>query len=95
MSDAYHDFLARKAISDPATGLACVPPLPEALFPFQRDLVAWALRRGRAAIFAGTGLGKSLMELAWGNAVAEQSAGAMVLLLAPLAVSATETPVMA
>ena len=88
MSDAYHDFLARKAISDPATGLACVPPLPEALFPFQRDLVAWALRRGRAAIFAGTGLGKSLMELAWGNAVAEQSAGAIVLLLSPLAVSA-------
>lgn len=88
MSAAYANFLARKAITDPATGLKQVPPLSGALFQFQRDLVSWALRRGRAAIFAGTGLGKSLMELAWGNAVAAQAPGAMVLLLAPLAVSA-------
>jgi hypothetical protein len=36
---------------------------PESLFPFQADLVRWALRRGRAAIFADTGLGKTRMEL--------------------------------
>ena len=85
--DAYQDFLSRKAITDPATGLKGVPPLPEALFPFQRDIASWALRRGRAAIFAGTGLGKSFMELAWGHAVASETGG-MVLLMAPLAVSA-------
>jgi hypothetical protein len=88
VSDAYQTFLSRKAVTDPATGLADVPALPDAMFAFQRDLTSWALRRGRAAIFAGTGLGKSLMELAWGNAVAAQAPGAMVLLLAPLAVSA-------
>lgn len=84
---AYADFLARKAISDPATGLVDLPMLPDCLFPFQRDIVSWALRRGRAALFAGTGLGKSLMELAWGQAVAAHTGG-MVLLLAPLAVAA-------
>lgn len=83
---AYIDFLARKAYSDPATGLTEWPPLPECLFPFQRDIVRWALRRGRAALFAGTGLGKSLMELAWAQAVTAAT-GKDILHLAPLAVS--------
>lgn len=84
---AYTSFLARKAIVDPATGLTDIPPLPAVMFPHQVDITRWALRRGRAALFAGTGLGKSLMELAWAQAVA-QSTGRPVLHLAPLAVSA-------
>ena len=84
---AYADFLAAKAIQDPMTGLVDIPELPSCMFPHQRDIVAWALRRGRAALFAGTGLGKSLMELAWGDAVAKATGG-MVLLFAPLAVAA-------
>lgn len=84
---AYSDFLASKAVSDPSTGLAVIPPLPACLFSFQADIVRWALRRGRAALFAGTGLGKSLMELAWAQAVF-QATGRNVLLLTPLAVSA-------
>ena len=83
---AYDMFLARKAIDDPMTGLHDVPELPSCLFPHQRDIVAWALRRGRAALFAGTGLGKSLMELAWAQAVHNHT-GKPVLHLAPLAVS--------
>lgn len=83
----YHAFLQRKAIIDPATGLREVPALPEALFPFQRDITGWALRRGRAALFAGTGLGKSFMELAWADAVHRET-GRDILHLAPLAVSA-------
>lgn len=82
----YRMFLASKAMVDPATGLKDVPALPDCLFPFQRDIVAWALRRGRAALLAGTGLGKSLMELAWGQAVCEATGG-MVLLFAPPAVA--------
>jgi hypothetical protein len=61
----YHTFLARKAVSDPPTGLEAIPDLPAQLFAFQRDITSWALKRGRAALFAGTGLGKSFMELAW------------------------------
>jgi hypothetical protein len=57
MLDAYADFLARKRMVDPRTGLVDVPALPDRLFAFQRDITAWALRRGRAALFAGTGLG--------------------------------------
>jgi hypothetical protein len=83
---AYLDFLARKAITDPPTGVDSVGPLPGALFPFQRDITKWALRRGRAALFAGTGLGKSLMELSWAKAVHEAT-GKDILHLAPLAVS--------
>ena len=85
--NAYADFLARKLIVDPMTGLTDIQNLPECLFPHQRDIVTWALRRGRAALFAGTGLGKSLMELAWAQAICE-STGGMIILMAPLAVSA-------
>ena len=82
---AYHDFLAAKRIADQPSGIGHVPDLPDHLFPHQRDIVAWALRRGRAAIFAGTGLGKTLMELEWSRQVARFTARP-TLLLAPLAV---------
>lgn len=87
MTCDYESFLGRKAMVDPPTGLREVPPLPPHLFDFQRDIVQWACRRGRAAIFAGTGLGKSLMELAWARAV-NQSTGCDVLIVTPLAVAA-------
>lgn len=86
MSDAYTSFLARKTVTDPMTGLDQIPELPACLFPHQRDIVKWALRRGRAALFAGTGLGKSLMELAWAQAIHAET-GKDILHLAPLAVS--------
>lgn len=85
--DAYAAFLERKRMADPATGLTGIPDLPACLFPFQHDIVRWALRRGRAALFAGTGLGKTLMELAWGHAV-HQETGADLIHFAPLAVAA-------
>lgn len=79
----YTEFLQRKAISDPSTGLAVVPPLNPMLFDFQRDIVNWALRRGRAAIFADCGMGKTPMQLEWAKHIPGE-----VLILAPLAVSA-------
>ena len=82
----YEAFLERKRMVDPATGMDAPPALPEFLFPHQRDIVAWALRRGRAAIFAGTGLGKTAMELTWADAVATHT-DKPVLIFAPLAVS--------
>lgn len=82
----YRQFLDRKRVVDPMTGLTAVPPLPEAMFGFQRDITSWSLRRGRAALFAGTGLGKTLMELTWADRVAAHT-GKPVLIFAPLAVS--------
>lgn len=84
---AYSDFLARKRIFDPMTGITGELDLPDYLFPHQPDIVRWALRRGRAAIFAGTGLGKTVMELVWSIKVAEYT-NKPVLIFAPLAVSA-------
>ncbi|MTI56133.1 DEAD/DEAH box helicase [Geosporobacter ferrireducens] len=63
--------------------------LHSSLFDFQKDIVHWALRRGRAAIFAGTGLGKTRMQIEWAMNV-HRKTGGDVLLLAPLAV-ATQT----
>ena len=59
-----------------------MPALNPTMFPFQSDIVAWALRRGRAAVFAGCGLGKTLMRLEWARVVSEQKRGA-VLIMAP------------
>jgi len=84
--DAYLDFLARKRIVDPSTGMEHVGDLPDFLKEHQRDLVRWALRRGRAAIFAGTGLGKTACELVWSNRVADHT-HMPVIIFAPLAVS--------
>ena len=83
---SYADFLERKRMIDPPSGLAEVPALHNELMPFQRDIVTFALRRGRSAVFAGTGLGKSLMELAWADAIHRQT-GEDILILAPLAVA--------
>lgn len=56
------------------------------LFDFQRDIVRWALRKGKAALFEDTGLGKTIQQLAWADAVSKHENG-NVLILAPLAVS--------
>ena len=82
MSD-YATFLEQKRITDPPTGIDVTGYLNAMLFPFQRDLVRWALRRGRAAIFADCGLGKTPMQLTWAHHVPGP-----VLIFAPLAVSA-------
>lgn len=56
------------------------------MFQHQSDLAAWALRRGAAAIFAETGLGKSRMECAWSDVV-HRHTGRDVIMAAPLAVA--------
>lgn len=60
--------------------------LNDKLFDFQRDIVKWACRKGKAAIFADCGLGKTPMQLEWAHQVCEHTGGD-VLILAPLAVS--------
>jgi DNA modification methylase len=81
----YEDFVAAKRRKEVATGHQ-PGDLNEHLFDFQHAIVSWAVRRGRAAIFADTGLGKTLMQLSWADEVASHTGGS-VLVLAPLAVS--------
>ena len=81
----YEVFVKNKRRSEVATGHA-PGPLNEYLKPFQHAIVSWAIRRGRAAVFADTGLGKTIMQLSWASDV-QSHTGGKVLILAPLAVS--------
>jgi len=78
----YLDFINRKATSDPATGLSVVPALNPMLHEHQKDMVKWALHRGRAAIFADCGLGKGPMQMEWAKQQPHDA-----LIVAPLAVA--------
>lgn len=82
---SYQEFLARKLQLDGDFGF--VPSfMPSELFDFQAALVEWATRKGRAAIFADCGLGKTLIEMAWAENVARHT-DKPVLILTPLAVA--------
>jgi len=78
----YEEFRESKRINDAPTGLSVIPELNPMLFDFQRDIVSWALKRGRAAIFADCGMGKTIMQLEWARHIPGN-----ILILAPLAVS--------
>ena len=60
----YQSFLESKISLDNRTGfdvrLEDINPI---LFPHQRDIVRWAIKGGKRAIFASFGLGKTLMQL--------------------------------
>lgn len=86
MSD-YAAFLASKRPIPQASGLAEAPALNPALFPHQRDCVAFGLKQGRWGLFLDTGLGKTLCELEWCKHAAAATNG-HALILAPLAVAA-------
>lgn len=82
---SYHDFVDQKRHTGLDFGF---DPLymPSQAFPFQVDLITWAVRKGRAALFADCGMGKTLMQLAWAQNVVHHTAG-RVLILTPLSVA--------
>ncbi len=59
--------------------------MPAKLFDFQKQLVDWAVRKGKAAIFADCGLGKTPMQLTWAENIVRKT-NSSVLILTPLAV---------
>jgi hypothetical protein len=81
----YDDFVKRKSQLAEGNGIAPIA-IPDIAFGFQRHLIEWSLKRGRAAIFADCGLGKSLCELAWADNI-HRHTNKPVLLLTPLAVA--------
>ena len=83
---SYADYIGDKLASVPPSGLDAMPDA-EGLLPHQLDLTRWALRRGRAAIFADTGLGKTRMQVAWADTIHRETQSDC-LILAPLAVAA-------
>lgn len=82
----YQQFLDAKRIKQINSGFN-PNKLNSNLFDFQQDIVRFACNRGKSALFAGTGLGKSLMQLSWANALYEHEK-IKTLILTPLAVAA-------
>lgn len=83
----YQAFLKNKQQQAKASGFEVDPAaINSKLFLFQRDIVRWALKLGKAAIFAECGLGKTPMQLEWAKQVVNHTGG-KVLILAPLAVA--------
>lgn len=83
---SYADFLDEKMHSTDGDGFDPVW-MPAFLFPVQVSLVEWAVRKGRAAIFADCGMGKTPMALVWAENIVRKTGG-KVLILTPLAVAA-------
>ena len=60
--------------------------MPDFLFDFQKHLVEWALRKGRGAMFADCGLGKTPVSLVWCENIIRKE-NKPILILTPLAVA--------
>lgn len=82
----YSDFIARKTQLADQQGFDPVW-MPGMLFDFQSALTEWAIKKGRGAIFADCGLGKTPMQLVWAENVYRHT-GKPCMILTPLAVSA-------
>lgn len=83
----YNDFLKSKARSVPCCGFAFdKSEMNTALFDWQKDIVCWALKKGKAALFEDCGLGKTLQQLEWCRLISEHT-DKPTIILAPLAVS--------
>jgi DNA modification methylase len=83
MEITYQEFLASKRLIVGSSGIDVKDSsIHPKLFPFQRDLVRWSCKKGRSAIFADTGLGKTFMQLEWARLIAKKC-----LIVAPLSVA--------
>ena len=81
----YLDFLDSRTHAPKGDGIRC-DNLPDFLFDYQQSLVSWSIERGRSAIFADCGLGKTPMLLAWADAIVKHT-NRDALVLTPLAVA--------
>lgn len=83
--EKYRDFIEGKRTDFEGVGFEA-KRLPKRLFDFQAAIVEWACKKGRAAIFADTGLGKTAMQTVWADQVHKHTKG-KVLIVAPLCVA--------
>lgn len=83
---SYEEFLKSKELKSIAVGFDVdKDTLNENLFPFQRDIVAWALKKGKCAVLIGCGCGKTIIQLEWCNQICKRT-GKDALIIAPLSV---------
>lgn len=86
----YTKFLESKKPQVEAVGIN-PQPVSKPLFTWQGDIVKWALKQGRAAIFADCGMGKTLMQVEWARQIAAYGRPEIllprILIVAPLSVA--------
>lgn len=80
----YQEFIKRKSQSGAMSGFDPIW-MPDFLFDFQKALVEWSIRKGRSAIFADCGLGKTPMQLVWADNIIRKT-NKPVLVVTPIAV---------
>lgn len=86
-ASSYADFLAAKQRRHGEHGRECSPSdANPMLHDWQAEIVAWAVRKGRAAIWADTGLGKTFMQIEWARLSTDPASYDRALIVAPLAV---------
>jgi DNA modification methylase/superfamily II DNA or RNA helicase len=79
----YNEFLESKKIRNKFKGIEIsLEEINKILFPFQRDVVRWAVAKGRAAIFLDTGLGKTFIQIEWARILDVNT-----LIVAPLSIA--------
>ena len=82
----YAEFLKTKELKSIECGFDVDKnALNKNLFEFQRDIVAWALKKGKSAVIIGCGCGKTIIQLSWAEQVCKRT-GKRVLIIAPLSV---------
>lgn len=87
MARTYKEFIKSKEIESINEGITFnKSELNKNLLPFQRDIVAWALNKGRAAIFSDCGTGKTIMQLSYADMICKHTNG-KALVLCPLSVA--------
>ena len=82
----YQEFLKQKQKAKEHKGFAALP-MNDKLFPFQQFIVERNLSKGKHAVFADCGLGKTVMELETASQIVRHT-NKPVLILAPLVVVA-------
>src|SRR3990167_8847488 len=83
MPSEYLDFLKGKEFRIATVGWDIdVSAVHSILFPFQKDIVRWAVKKGRCAVFLDTGLGKTFIQLEWARLI-----GKKTIIFAPLSVA--------
>lgn len=83
----YEEFLRSKHVFVEESGFEVdTEKINGVCFPWQKDIIKWAVKLGRACIFSYTGTGKTIMQLEWARIISEMS-GENVIIVSPLAVA--------
>lgn len=83
----YDEFIKSKQLKQKDYGFKPLEVINSLLFDFQKEIVKWAIKKGKCAVFADCGLGKTFIQLEWAKQIYTKHPDSKILIIAPLAVS--------